>query len=496
MAGASVAATEVGGPMGRCTSTGRRREAPEEGERRRSNAAAVSPTTFGLRLLCLGACVALCLMHRSGGGGAVEVGDRGGAPLELDADPGGIVAPQAATGFSEALPSGWPTEPAAYYWWALILYMFYIMSVVCDDHLVPTVDAICGHFHIPEDVAGATLVAFACNGPELLTNVCGIFVTKTSVGMGTIVGSAIFNVLCITGACPLVAPKGALGICKKFFLRDVAFSAISILLLWWVLPVVDLLRASVLFGMSVVYAIFVYKSVAWLGPEEITGSPVAEHLLGPGSVGLGHPEEPVECGSAGGSSVQRAVNLLDAMLRPTLFIVGKTVPDISQDRLGKAPVPGWRYVLRMAAAFLTSMAWLSSTAYVVCIGSDQINKYWGIPQSFLGLTLVAVGTSWPNLMASVITAREGRGAIAVSNALGSNVQNVFLVLAGPLWVSVLLNGDYVADGADILSSVVWMGLSLAVTAGTVALDGFRLRSWAGYVLIAFYFVYLFQATFA
>merc|ERR1712007_275350 len=112
----------------------------------------------------------------------------------------------------------------------------------------------------------------------------------------------------------------------------------------------------------------------------------------------------------------------------------------------------------MLLAFFASMAWLSGTAHIVCLGSDEINRLWGVPQAFLGLTLVAVGTSWPNLMASVITAREGRGAIAVSNALGSNVQNVFFVLAGPVWVSVLLNGNYVTDGSDILTSVLWMGI--------------------------------------
>ena len=60
---------------------------------------------------------------------------------------------------------------------------------------------------------------------------------------------------------------------------------------------------------------------------------------------------------------------------------------------------------RYISSFFMSMLWLSVTAYVVCIGSDRINVLWGIPRSFLGLTLVAIGTSWPNLLASIVTAR-------------------------------------------------------------------------------------------
>ena len=66
---------------------------------------------------------------------------------------------------------------------------------------------------------------------------------------------------------------------------------------------------------------------------------------------------------------------------------------------------------RHLSSFFMSMAWLSLTAYVVCIASDRINILWGIPRSFLGLTLVAVGTSWPNLLASVVTARHRNRAI-------------------------------------------------------------------------------------
>ena len=55
----------------------------------------------------------------------------------------------------------------------------------------------------------------------------------------------------------------------------------------------------------------------------------------------------------------------------------------------------------------------------------------------------------------MLSSRQGRGDMAVSNALGSNVQNVFFVLAAPIFVSVLVRGSYTSDSAEILSSVLW-----------------------------------------
>eukprot|EP00415_Alexandrium_ostenfeldii_P003573 UN3573 len=140
------------------------------------------------------------------------------------------------------------------------------------------------------------------------------------------------------------------------------------------------------------------------------------------------------------------------------------------------------------------MAWLSGTAWVVCWGSDWINLYWGIPQSFLGLTLAAVGTSFPNLFASMITARAGRGPIAVSNALGSNVQNVFLVLALPIWIRVLQKGEYVMTGNDINISIIWMAVTLGVVMLCVIGQRFQLSSEAGYFFMFVYLAFVVQMT--
>ena len=63
--------------------------------------------------------------------------------------------------------------------------------------------------HLPSDVAGATFMAVATSAPELFTNVIGTFVTHGDLGVGTIVGSAVFNILAISACCGLAAKEVA-----------------------------------------------------------------------------------------------------------------------------------------------------------------------------------------------------------------------------------------------------------------------------------------------
>ncbi|KAK7815794.1 hypothetical protein U0070_025254 [Myodes glareolus] len=85
------------------------------------------------------------------------------------------------------------------------MYMFYALAIVCDDFFVPSLEKICERLHLSEDVAGATFMAAGSSAPELFTSVIGVFITKGDVGVGTIVGSAVFNILCIIGVCGLFA---------------------------------------------------------------------------------------------------------------------------------------------------------------------------------------------------------------------------------------------------------------------------------------------------
>ncbi|XP_043916090.1 sodium/potassium/calcium exchanger 3 [Protopterus annectens] len=121
------------------------------------------------------------------------------------------------------------------------MYMFYALAIVCDDYFVPSLEKICERLHLSEDVAGATFMAAGSSAPELFTSVIGVFITKGDVGVGTIVGSAVFNILCIIGVCGLFAGQ-------------------VVLLSWW-----PLIRDSSYYTLSVVALIvFIHdEKVSW-----------------------------------------------------------------------------------------------------------------------------------------------------------------------------------------------------------------------------------------
>ncbi|XP_011492163.1 sodium/potassium/calcium exchanger 3 [Oryzias latipes] len=106
-------------------------------------------------------------------------------------------------------------------------YMFCALALVCDDYFVPSLEKICERLDLSEDVAGATFMAAGSSAPELFTSVIGVFITKGDVGVGTIVGSAVFNILCIIGVCGFFAGQ-AVKLSHWALLRDSTYYTFSI----------------------------------------------------------------------------------------------------------------------------------------------------------------------------------------------------------------------------------------------------------------------------
>jgi sodium/potassium/calcium exchanger 2 len=111
-----------------------------------------------------------------------------------------------------------------------MIYMFIALAIVCDEFFVPALGVIIQTFGISEDVAGATFMAAGGSAPEFFTSLIGVFLAKSNVGVGTIVGSAVFNILFVIGMCALVS-KDVLALTWWPLFRDVSFYSIDLLLL-------------------------------------------------------------------------------------------------------------------------------------------------------------------------------------------------------------------------------------------------------------------------
>ncbi|XP_022618204.1 sodium/potassium/calcium exchanger 3-like [Seriola dumerili] len=122
------------------------------------------------------------------------------------------------------------------------IYMFYALAIVCDDYFVPSLEKISENLQLSEDVAGATFMAAGSSAPELFTSLIGVFITKGDVGVGTIVGSAVFNILVIIGLSGIFAGQTVHLTWWSLF-RDSSYYILSVLTLimviydatvvWW-----------------------------------------------------------------------------------------------------------------------------------------------------------------------------------------------------------------------------------------------------------------------
>merc|ERR1719478_334459 len=116
----------------------------------------------------------------------------------------------------------------------IILFCFLGLAVVCDDFFVPSLELISERLNLSEDVAGATFMAAGSSAPELFTSVMGVFAVHSDVGIGTIVGSAVFNLCCIIGGTAVFTPF-TLVLDWKPITRDSFFYGLSIAAMIYVL---------------------------------------------------------------------------------------------------------------------------------------------------------------------------------------------------------------------------------------------------------------------
>uniref|UniRef100_A0A7N8Y4S4 Sodium/calcium exchanger membrane region domain-containing protein n=1 Tax=Mastacembelus armatus TaxID=205130 RepID=A0A7N8Y4S4_9TELE len=110
------------------------------------------------------------------------------------------------------------------------IYMFHALAIVCDVYFVPSLEKVSENLQLSQDVAGATFMAAGSSAPELFTSLIGVFITKGDVGVGTIVGSAVFNILVIIGICGIFAGQPITLSWWPLF-RDAVFYILSIVVL-------------------------------------------------------------------------------------------------------------------------------------------------------------------------------------------------------------------------------------------------------------------------
>ena len=322
----------------------------------------------------------------------------------------------------------------------------FVFLVKGADWFVDGAAGIAEKLHVPTLIIGLTIVSFGTSAPELATSIISATQGSGDIAIGNVLGSNITNILLILGLaaviCPLTVQKSALKIDFPVLLG----TSVLVLLLGGIDGKIGQLDGWIMFILSLAYMGF----LVWYAVQESKKqSRIAD--LGAHEV-HGEEDEPT---SKFGIWYQK-------MKAFSWFLVTVTVVGL---------------VLVVAGAL-----------FGVIPAAKVIAAELGIPENVIGLTVVALGTSLPELVTCVVAAKKGETDIAVGDIVGSNVFNVLRTLG--LTAAILpltFSPSFVIDGVIALGAAVM----LAVFG---YLKGHKVQRWGGIVMLASfvaYYVYLF-----
>ena len=303
------------------------------------------------------------------------------------------------------------------------------------DRLTEGASALARRMNIPEIIIGLTIVAAGTSAPELFVSMVSALKGTPDLAVGNVVGSNTMNAMLIVGCAAIVAP---MTISRSTVKKDIPFSVgASVLLL--LLAMNSFLGRWEGIVLLVGFAVFMAYTLSQAKKGQAEGQTEEDH--GDGS------DDPI---SGGNGITQNRPH--DSVWKNVLFLLG-----------GLLLLVGGSNLFVDAA---------SSVAGAL-----------GVSEGVIGLTVVAGGTSLPELATSVVAARKGQSAIAIGNVIGSNVFNILLILGLTATISPLaITGITTIDMAVMLLSValVWL----------FSFTRFTVERWEGALLVGGYLVYL------
>ena len=167
------------------------------------------------------------------------------------------------------------------------------------------------------------------------------------------------------------------------------------------------------------------------------------------------------------------------LLYPLKFGFYHTIPDVT--------IEGNRDKYR--ASIGASVFWLAILSYIMICCCEALGVWICTSPLVMGLTLSAIGTSFPNMYASMLVAKQGQGNMAISNALGSNVFNICIALGLPWFTYIAINGGDVYDDMQddgIVFMLLLLIIVLVIYYGVVMIHGWQIQKWMASVFIMVY----------
>ncbi len=336
-----------------------------------------------------------------------------------------------------------------------IIASVYLLALLTDGFFIVSLDEISARLKLPSDVAGATLMAVGSSAPELAIALIALLKPGDhgDVGIGTIVGSALFNVLVITGASALARP---VKVAFATVTRDVIAYTLSLGLLLWAFwdSYIEFYEAAVFLSF---YAVYIGVLAFWRKMFNRDEDPIVA------------VEEMVETRrDREGGALQR---------------VSRVVDGVYQVLVGDARS-------QFVRAFIVSIALISALSWVLVESGIAFATALGVPPVIVALTILAGGTSVPDMISSIVVARQGRGDMAVANAVGSNVFDILVGLGLPWMIMMAAGRGTISVGTEGLLTSTWLLLGSVVVLYFFLLTKRTLSKTEGLLLVGAYIVYV------
>ena len=309
---------------------------------------------------------------------------------------------------------------------ALLLIIGFALLYKGADWLVRGASALAKRMRVSDLVVGLTIVALGTSAPELFVSVVGQIQGSSQIVIGNIIGSCVINVFVILGLAslmmPLVAKRGTV-------LREIPFTVFAVLIL------------------------------AFLANDRIVGTGDAMVL-------------------------SRFDGLVLLVFFAAFLYYVFSIARGSEELAGDVHPPEWSLGLSILAIVVGLGALILGSKWIVD-GAVFIARWLGVGETFIGLTIVAFGTSLPELATSVVAAYRKNSEIAVGNIVGSNIFNICLILG----IGALIRPIPMEFSTNVDIGMALLG-SLFLFAFMFTGRRHRLDRWEGILMLAIYAGYL------
>lgn len=293
------------------------------------------------------------------------------------------------------------------------------------DRLTDGAVAIAKRMNVPEIVIGLTIVAMGTSMPEFCVSFASALKGTADLAVGNVVGSNIFNAMLIVGAAAMVAP---ITILKSTVRKDIPFAVFASLMLLQMGLNYSITRTEA-FVLFIMFAVFTIYTV--MGAKD-------------------NVEE--------NKNEKENENKHNGSKWPAFFYH-----------------PAFEVVFGLSALIFGSNIFVDN--------ATEIARLMGVSEAVIGLTIVAAGTSLPELATSIVSARKGQSGIAIGNVIGSNVFNILFIIGLTGMVTPMhISGLTTIDFAVMLLSMLLLWL--------MSFTKYTLSRWEGAVLAILYIIYV------